>query len=223
VVFRPALLWEGNDWGHGPNPFSVVADMPPIASGYAEGGTAWGDLAFDPQPGLDPRRLSFEEFIAWAPRAKFEVIEGKPWVGGSRGSRNALGMLLRTEGLAKAVTVLHPRAWIAALALAEEEQAADAERRAHWWEVARQAAAELRERFGFRRLVVIGDLLRPRPLNLWSDITLVAFDLNKKQKSWDVSQFLYDKYRDEPDIDLIEYKHATRSQKEMLDAAGVEI
>jgi hypothetical protein len=151
------------------------------------------------------------------------MIDGKPWVGGSRGSRNVLGMLLRTEGLVQAVSVLHPRAWIGALALAAAEQATDAERRPHWWEVARRAASELRERFGFGRLVVIGDLLHPQPLNLWSAITLVAFDLKQTQRSWDVSQFLYEKYRDEPDIHLIEYEHATRSEKEAVAAAGVEL
>jgi Uma2 family endonuclease len=224
LSFRPALLWEGDDWGHGPNPFTLEAEMP-AAPGrpFAMGGVAWGDLPFDPRPGLLPRPLSFEEFASWAPEAKFEMIDGKPWVGGSRGSRNVIGLLSRTEGLATAVTVLHPSQWVAALALAEQERAADAGRRAHWWEVARRAAGELRERFGFGRLVVIGDLVRPLPLNLWSDLTLVAFDLPKEQHTWDASHFLYERYRDEPDINLIKHEHATRSEQEEVAAAGVEI
>jgi len=142
--------------------------MPPVPKGYAEGGISWGDLEFDPQPDLLPRPLSFDEFASWAPQAKFECIDGKPWVGGSRGSRNVLGMLLRTEGLVKAVTVLHPREWIAALMQAEENLAAEPERRERWWQTARKAAALLRKKFGYGRMVVIGDLLRPKRLSLWS-------------------------------------------------------
>ena len=132
-------------------------------------------------------------------------------------------MILRTEGLAKAVTVAHPREWVAALAHAEEERSADPERRSHWWEVARRAAAELRERFEFGRLVVIGDLVRPKPLNLWSVIKMVAFDLDKKQDTWDASHYLYERYRDEPDINLIEYKYVSRSEKDEVATAGADV
>jgi Uma2 family endonuclease len=223
LAFQPARLWEGNSWGHGPNPFTIEREMLITAAGKQQGGEGWGDLAFDPRPGLDPRPLSFDEFISWAPEAKFELINGKPWVGGSRGSRNVIGLLLRTEGLTKAVAVLHPSKWVAALTLAEQERDADAERRSHWWDVTRRVAAELRERFGFQRLIVIGDLVRPQPLNLWSDITLVALDMPKGQSTWDASRFLYERYRDEPDINLLKHEHASRSELEEVVAAGVEV
>lgn len=223
LAFQPARLWESDSWGHGPNPFTIEAEMPCACPGKDKGGEGWGDLAFDPRPELRPLPLSFDEFISWAPEAKFELIDGKPWVGGSRGSRNVIGLLLRTEGLAKAVTVLHPSKWVAALALAEQERAADAERRAHWWNVARRVAAELRTRFGYGRLVVIGDLVRSRPLNLWSDITLVAFDTPEGRSTWEASHFLFERYRDEPDVNLLKYEHASRSEQEEVAAVGVEV
>lgn len=202
LALQLELLWKGDSWIREPNPFSIEAKMPSVSRENAKSASGWGDLAFEPLPGLEPRRLSFVEFTSWTPPAKFEVINGKPWVGGSRGSRNVIGLILRTEGLAKAVSVVHPREWIAALAQAEEDQMADAERRSHWWDVARQAANELREQFEFGRLVVVGDLVRPKPLNLWSDITMIAFDLEKKHDTWDASQYLYKRYRDEPNSTL---------------------
>jgi Uma2 family endonuclease len=224
LCFQPSLLWQRqDDWSWEPNPFVVESPMPRVRGGYAKGGVGWGDLAFDPQPGLAPRAISFEEFAAWAPEAKFEVIEGKPWLGGSRGSRNVLGLILRTEGLAKAVSVLHPRQWIAALVQAEDDRATDAVRRDHWWQIAREAAAILRERFGFGRLVVIGDLVRPQPLNLWSSITLLAFDLPDGFSTWEPSRVLYEKLRDEPDIDLLRYEHAMGAEQHTVATEGVDL
>lgn len=224
LSFRPSKLWERDShWDRGPNPFSVTSPMPRVQKGFAQGGVAWGDLEFDPQPALTPRATTFDQFASWAPEAKFECIDGKPWVGGSHGSRNVLGLLLRTEGLTKAVTVLHPRDWIGALAQMEEDRAADAGRRDHWWQIAGDAAALLRQKFHFGRLVVIGDLVRPQPLNVWSEITLVAFDLSKKQDTWEGSRFLYEKYRDEPDIKLIRFEHANRAEQEAVPREGVEL
>jgi hypothetical protein len=224
LVFQPSKLWEHTDtWHHGPNPFSLDAPVPAVAAGFAKGGVGWGDLPFDPQPGLTRRPLSFQEYAAWAPEAKFELVDGKPWIGGSRGSRNVLGLLLRTEGLARAVTVLHPRQWVAALLQADEDRHADASRREHWWQVARQAARLLREQCGFGRLVVIGDLVRPEPLNVWSMITLVAHDLPRRHDLWQASGLLYERFRDEPDINLIRYEHATRSEQKAVADEGMDL
>jgi Uma2 family endonuclease len=224
LSFHPKKLWQGKDvWTPGPNPFALEAPFTSIKRGFEEGGVAWGDLAFHPQPDLAPRRLSFEEFAAWAPEAKFELIDGKPWVGGSRGSRNVLGLLLRTEGLVKAVTVLHPRHWVAALVQAKEQRVAEGARREHWWEIARQAAELLRQEFGFGRLVVIGDLVRPQPLNLWSMITFVALDCPDNRDTWDASRLLYERFRDEPDVNLIKHQHATRSEKDAVATEGVDL
>lgn len=223
--FDPRKLWERESvWQRGPNPWTVEAPIPKVSPGYTEGGIQWGDLAFDPQPDLLPRPLSFEQFASWAPEAKFEYIDGKPWVGGSRGSRNVLGVLLRTEGLAKAMTVLHPREWIAALQQAEEDRAAEPHRRERWWQGAHKAVAMLRKKFGYGRMVVIGDLLRPEPLSPWSDVALVALDPpTKKRDTLEVSRFLYEKFPEDPDINLIEHKYATKSERQSIAAEGVEV
>ena len=224
LSFRPDKLWEPEERRFASRAgFAVDAAMPEVSRGCAEGGTEWGDLEFDPRPDVAPRMLSFEEFASWAPRAKFECIDGKPWVGGSRGSRNALGFLLRTEGLARAVTVLHPREWLAALRQAEVDLSTDPARRERWWEVARQAALLLREEMGFGRFVVIGDLVRSAPLNVWSDITLVALDVPEGESVWDAGGLLYKRFRKVANIDLIDSKRATRSQQQAITAEGVEV
>jgi hypothetical protein len=112
---------------------------------------------------------------------------------------------------------------VAALVQAEEERAADGARREHWWEIAHQAAALLRQKFSFKRLVVIGDLVRPQPLNLWSMITLVALDCPDNRDTWDASSLLYERFRDEPDVNLIKREHATRSEKDAVATEGVDL
>jgi hypothetical protein len=223
LAFRPALLWEGDDWGRGPDPFHVEGPMPEVAKGYAEGGVSWGDVPFDPQPALGPGRMTFTQFLSWAPEAKFELIDGKPWVGGSRGSRNVLGMILRTEGLAKSVTVLHPSAWVKALVQQAQERETDAARKQQAWQVARRAADFLRERFGYGRVVVIGDLVRPQPLDVWSLIHLVAFDPPKQDNGWETYRLLSEQFPDEERIELTDFKRLSKSEKENVDAEGVEV
>jgi hypothetical protein len=221
--FSPDKLWAVDSWGDGPNPFQVEQAMPRVERGYAKGGVSWGDLPFKPRPGLEPRPTSFEEFAAWAPEAKFECIDGKPWIGGSRGSRNVLGMILRTAGLQEAVRVLHPRQWIAALLKAEKDRAEDSIRREQWWAAARRAASFLREQFGYGRLAVIGDLVRADPLNIWSSIDLVVFDQGDSRMSWDASHFLYEQLTDGPDVDLIDPERATLAEQQAIAAEAVEL
>jgi hypothetical protein len=223
LAFRPAFLWERDSWGRGPNPFTVEGSMPAVSHKFAKGAVQWGDLPFDPQPDLEPVRLSFAQFAAWTPEAKFECIEGKPWVGGSIGARNVLGMLLRTEGLAKAVTVLHPAEWVKALMRAEENRQTDAERKRQGWQVARRAADFLRERYGCGRIVVIGDLVDPSPWNVWSLIHLVVMDPSKKCDAWDVYRQLREQFPGEDRIDLSNYEYLTRSEKEAVAAEGVDV
>ena len=168
LALDPKLLWDlTRDWLGTNNPFQLEGPVPRLDLAVTEGGSAWGDLPFDPDPELTPKWLSFTEFAAWTPQIKFESMGNKPCVGGRIGSRNVIGMLLRTEGLTRAVSVLHPREWIDALVLADEDRQADVARRERWWAVARQAACVLRQQFNFGRLVAIGDLTRrvsiPRP------------------------------------------------------------
>jgi hypothetical protein len=221
--FHPKNLWQHDGWGHGPEPFTREGSMPEVARGYADGGIAWGDVAFDPGPDLEPRRISFAEFASWAPRAKFEWIDGKPWVGGSRGSRNALGLLLRTAGLIEGVTVLHPNRWIAALIQANEERANDAARRDHWWDVARRVAAFVRKKTDCRRIAVIGDLVKSEPLNLWSEIRLVIWQQGRRRDLWRLWEAMHKQFRDEPDVEFVEPKHATGAEREAIQAEAIDL
>jgi predicted nucleotidyltransferase len=58
---------------------------------------------------------------------------------------------------------------------AEQEQAA--QRRAHAWELARQAAAILKAEFGVERVMVFGSLTQADRFTQWSDIDLAVWGL----------------------------------------------
>ena len=42
-----------------------------------EGEWVWDSLPFDPSPALEPRPLTFGEYVSWCPEAKFERVEGQ--------------------------------------------------------------------------------------------------------------------------------------------------
>ena len=58
-----------------------------------------------------------------------------------------LAMLLMTFGLESAVKLLPPQAWIEGLRQRLEWEQHDAERKAEWWQLAHQAAEQLRAHF----------------------------------------------------------------------------
>ena len=62
-----------------------------------------------------PTPITFEQYLTWCPEAKFELMDGKPQIGGWEGTRNVLGLLLMTFGLEEVVLLQHPQAWVAAL------------------------------------------------------------------------------------------------------------
>ena len=134
-------------------------------------------------------------------------------IGDWRGTRNVLGLLLMTFGLDAAVSLLHPRTWVAGLLAEEAARRHDAGRRDHWWTLARQASEILRERFGVRQVGVIGDLVRSAPLHYWSQITLVIWDMPKDLVAVYVA--IHAVSRD-PTIEVINEQSATRRQRDMI-------
>ena len=134
-------------------------------------------------------------------------------IGDWRGTRNVLGLLLMTFGLDAAVSLLHPRTWVAGLLAEEAARRHDAGRRDHWWTLARQASEILRERFGVRQVAVIGDLVRPVPLHYWSQISLVIWDMPKNDLAVYVAMSAVSR---DPRIELINEQSATRRQREMI-------
>ncbi len=70
------------------------------------------DLPFAPDIRLAPTLISFAQFIAWAPEAKFEWDNGKPHIGGGYDTNLHLtGLLLMTLGLTEAVSLLPSGRW----------------------------------------------------------------------------------------------------------------
>ena len=59
----------------------------------------------------------------------------------------------------------------------EAERRALAVREERAWELARRAAAELRQRFNVGRVVVFGSLIHPGCFTPWSDIDIAAWGL----------------------------------------------
>jgi predicted nucleotidyltransferase len=99
----------------------------------------------------------------------------------------------------------------------------DNERKAAWWNIARQAAALLRETYGVTRLGVIGDLVRPQPLSYWSDITLVAWDVPER-KGYEIYQALCNLSK-EPSVRLLEVErdYMTVDEKQAITHELIEI
>lgn len=135
----------------------------------------WGTLPFDPKLQLEPTLIRFEEYISWCPGAKFEFFDGKTQISYKRGTKQVLALLLVTFGLASAVKVLPPQAWMQALKQRVLWEQEDKQRKTEWWQLARQAATMLREQFDIQRVGVIGDLTRSQPLNYWSELQLVIW------------------------------------------------
>jgi len=169
---------------------------------------------------MHPTPITFEQYLAWCPEAKFELMDGKPQIGGWEGTRNALGLLLMTFGLTEVVTLLHPREWVAALLAEEQAQLNDAGRRDVWWSVARRAAALLPERFGVSRVAAIGDLLRAEPISYWSELTLVVWDLPKDEHG---IYSALDALGSEPRIEVRRAEDASPRQRAALSREAVDI
>jgi predicted nucleotidyltransferase len=146
----------------------------------------WGARVFAPRAGLLPERIRFEEFVSWCPRAKFEFWGGRPRIDGTFGTRNVIGMLLMSLGMIETCALAPPREWVAAIKQKRRQEAQDREIKDAWWRKAREVAGMLRAKRGFKRIGVTGDLLRERPLNFWSDLTLALYWEEGRKNSFDV-------------------------------------
>ena len=201
LAFCPAALWSVEESNPIDPAFWVVEQrVENWERAPVEEGPKWGSLLFIPNIQVQAVPISFEEFMSWAPRAKFEFVEGKPLIDSTPGTRNVLAMLLMTFSLASVVQQLPPQAWIEGLRQRLDGENRDAERKAEWWEIARQAAEKLRTDFAVERLGVIGDLAMPQPLNYWSGITLVYW--GKLESSWQAYEALRDIDPDRHIVDL---------------------
>jgi Uma2 family endonuclease len=226
LAFQADLIWQeenGSSGGVEQEAFRVETPASPYQRVKETEGPEWGSLPFLPRLDLAPVPIRFEEYISWCPEAKFEFFEGKPQIGYKIGTQHLLAMLLMTFGLASAVQILPPQAWIAALKRRIERAQQDAQRKEAWWQLARQSAHLLRDQFGLTQVGAIGDLVRPRPLNYWSEITLVTRDADIP-KYWEIYDALA-KLSKDPEIHFIraENDYLTAEEKEAIAQEMVEL
>ncbi|MCP4699579.1 MAG: Uma2 family endonuclease [Gammaproteobacteria bacterium] len=202
LVFLPDKLWLPYEKFLKPKIFEADYREEGCAVFYETEGPGYGSVPFAPRIALEPVPVRFDEFISWCPEAKIEGGEDRLEIGDTR---KYLGLSLMTFGLTETVKLLHPRRWLTALMEVERDESNDAARKAEWWKIVRKAAALLRGKFGPMKLAVTGDLLESTPLNFWSKIMLVGYDL-PEQADLEGGRILYEKFN-KPGVYLIRAKH----------------
>ena len=124
LTVHPALLWQvkADPWQNYRDLATLSANAPAKVS--ARKAPRWADkdayhnpsLPFSPDIGLSPTPISFEQFMSWAPEAKFEWDGEKPHIGGGTDTNLHLtGLLVMTFGLVETVRLLPAEAWSAYL------------------------------------------------------------------------------------------------------------
>jgi hypothetical protein len=201
LAFYPERLWtfDPHEAPFEPYVFVMESQSEECSALHSKDGPGYGSAPFAPRIGLESVAIHFAEYIAWCPEAKFEYWDQRIQISGMH---EFLGLLLMTVGLVETVTLIHPRQWLEALLTVEEEERHDAARKEAWWRIAHEAAALLREQYGAKRVAVSGDLVRDRPLNYWSEIELIAWELPSSAFS-EATWALYQAYK-EPSVHLLE-------------------
>ena len=109
-------------------------------------------------------------------------------------------MLMMSLGLVETVKLLSGYEWVRVLRRLTREQAKDAERKVTWWQTAREIAHKLVDEHGVGGVGVIGALVDDKPLNRWSQIHLVLWDVPDGFREWSIARSL----PDEIPIELIQ-------------------
>jgi Uma2 family endonuclease len=184
LTFTPNLLWADEKEFR-----SLPLGIPIVTSemrrrrwylGYeeSESGESWDSVPFEPLVGLEPKSIQPEQFIAWCPECKLEGGDYFPLIGGSdRGTRDAIAMLLMSLGLVETVKLLPGYEWVRVLRRIELEQQGDRQKRQEWWKLAGAIAQQLHRDYQVGGVGVIGDLLQSAPLNYWSNVHLVLWNI----------------------------------------------
>ena len=94
-------------------------------------------------------------------------------------------------------------------------------RRERAWEVARRAAALLKQEFGATRVVLFGSLIWPRLFHARSDVDLAVWGLDERLYFRAVTRLL--DLDPEIEVDLIEGEHASASLRAAIEEDGVEL
>ncbi|WP_031292189.1 Uma2 family endonuclease [Leptolyngbya sp. Heron Island J] len=195
LSFSPEIFWLGYEQDvspytqklpamtakEQPRPWTIER-MPGMELGY-------GTVPFRPVVDLMPQSISVEQFVSWCPETK---LEGPPFplLGGETGTRNAIAMALMSLGLVETVKLAAGYEWVRSLRQVARYQQADSQRREIWWQQAREVAVGLEAEHGVGGVGVIGALVEDRPLNRWSQIHLVIWDVPEDFNLWQFWQTL---------------------------------
>ncbi|MUG92769.1 hypothetical protein F7734_10030 [Scytonema sp. UIC 10036] len=170
----------------------------------------WGSLELTPIVEKQPHAIQPEQFIAWCPETK---LESGPLIGGGEiGTRNAIAMLLMSLGLVETVKLMPGYEWVRILRRIERQQQQDARLKQEWWQYAQTLAQQLQSEYQVGGVGIIGDLIKDLPLNFWSEIHLVLWEVPEQFKKWRFLQGL----PDNPRICLTEVERATPAQWQAL-------
>ena len=145
---------------------------------------SYGSLPFVLTVGLTPVPISPEQFISWCPETKLESGPF-PLIGGREtGTRNVIAMLLMSLGLVETVKLISGYEWVRVLRRVTREQQKDAELKEQWQQRAKEIAQRLVTEHQIGGIGLIGALLSDQPLNRWSQIHLVLWDVPDEFKKW---------------------------------------
>ncbi|PZO47433.1 MAG: hypothetical protein DCF15_19055 [Phormidesmis priestleyi] len=151
----------------------------------------YGSVPFNPAVGLTPQPIGPEQFISWCPETKLESPPF-PLIGGETGTRNAIALLLMSLGLVETIKLMAGYEWVRALRRVARQQQQDTQQRSQWWQRAREIAQQLKAEMGVGGVGVIGSLVSDQPLNQWSQIDLILWDVPKSFNTWRIFQSLPD-------------------------------
>ncbi|MBW4694193.1 MAG: Uma2 family endonuclease [Lyngbya sp. HA4199-MV5] len=177
LTFSPQLLWSTDEKLPA---FTSIAQPRRWRLAYEVGEeVSWGSVPFEPVVDLTPSNISVEQFIAWCPETK---LEGGPFplIGGQTGTRNAIAMLLMSVGSVETVRLMPGYEWVRVLRRIERNQRQDTQQHQVWWSQAQAIAQQLHNEHGVGGVGVIGDLIKSKPLHVWSEIQLVLWDVPER-------------------------------------------
>lgn len=228
LTFFPDRLWQGE--GHSRRSLESSLEKPlfqvEAETTFLEGRIPYACKGIDETRGLirlqaqlTPDAISFDDYIYWCPEAKFELIDGRPWLGGREGIQGLLGLLLKTFGLLEAVRLAHPKDWVHALLQVQSEEVSQ-EKRQLWWKVARQQAQFLRDQFGVTKVAVAGVLAQDSPIDYWAKLILAVWGAPKVQAPYTSIQDTLEQMGTEPEIQLILADHELSDTETQVMASG---
>lgn len=175
-------MWsDKHGWDMDKQPFLVEEAPEHIGRMHSQQGWGWGERPFAPQISLWPKKLSFADFICWCPEAKIEGWDDRLQICGREGSRNVIAMLAQTLGLIEVCRLAPPLDWLAAIESNQQRENNDRVTRELWRQKSNDIAAMLRQQFGLQNIALTGDLLKPKTINYWSELSLAISDLERTE------------------------------------------